>query len=266
MQTETPIRTASQTMFFPRLRSQAKWVFVFLVFVFALGFVVFGVGSGGGIGLGDLFDNNNTSSSAASESDARDRIEKNPNDAQAYSDLAEALQTTGDFRGAVAPLKKYTQLKPRNVDGLTQLAGLYSTLGSRLQPQIVALQSTNDPTLDNALNSGITVGNATVVPPNPIQSATSTVVSDRLTKLYTQQQLNFKQAETTYKRIATIQPRDAPTQLQLGQAAQQAGDVQTAIDAFIRFTRLAPDDPTTPLVKQTIKQLRAATTANATAG
>jgi len=33
-------------MFFPRLRRQAKWVFVFLAAVFCLGFVFFGVGSG----------------------------------------------------------------------------------------------------------------------------------------------------------------------------------------------------------------------------
>src|SRR5216110_1456005 len=44
--------TIEQTMFFPRLRRQAKWVFVLLVFVFAGGFVFFGVGSGS-TGLGD---------------------------------------------------------------------------------------------------------------------------------------------------------------------------------------------------------------------
>ena len=33
------------TLFFNRLRKQAKWVFVFLVVVFAVGFVLFGVGS-----------------------------------------------------------------------------------------------------------------------------------------------------------------------------------------------------------------------------
>src|SRR5205823_10734598 len=42
--------TVEQTMFFPRLRRQAKWMFVFLAFVFAAGFVFFGVGSGSGIG------------------------------------------------------------------------------------------------------------------------------------------------------------------------------------------------------------------------
>ena len=54
-QSAAPTHVAEKTMFFPKLRRQAKWVFVFLALVFALGFVVFGVGSGGGIGLGDLF-------------------------------------------------------------------------------------------------------------------------------------------------------------------------------------------------------------------
>src|SRR5262249_57475496 len=49
--------TVEQTMFFPRLRRQAKWVFVFLAFVFAAGFVFFGVGSGS-TGLGDLLRGN----------------------------------------------------------------------------------------------------------------------------------------------------------------------------------------------------------------
>ena len=35
------------TMFFPRLRRHAKWMFLFLALVFALGFVGFGVGAGG---------------------------------------------------------------------------------------------------------------------------------------------------------------------------------------------------------------------------
>ena len=58
-------------MFFPRLRRQAKWVFVFLAFVFAAGFVFFGVGSGS-TGLGDLlrgnfniFGNNGTSTNSS---------------------------------------------------------------------------------------------------------------------------------------------------------------------------------------------------------
>src|SRR5436190_18893913 len=53
----TPARTEYSAiegeMFFPKLRRQAKWVFIYLALSFAVGFVVFGVGSGGGAGLRD---------------------------------------------------------------------------------------------------------------------------------------------------------------------------------------------------------------------
>jgi tetratricopeptide (TPR) repeat protein len=50
-------KAAEQGMFFPKLRTHAKWVFVLLALVFAGGFVLFGVGSGSS-GLGDLLQGN----------------------------------------------------------------------------------------------------------------------------------------------------------------------------------------------------------------
>ena len=58
------------TMFFPRLRRHAKWMFVLLALVFALGFVVFGVGAGG-TGIGDIFRDQGGTSSGQSVSDAQ---------------------------------------------------------------------------------------------------------------------------------------------------------------------------------------------------
>ncbi len=81
------------TMFFPRLRRHAKWMFVFLALVFGLGFVVFGVGAGG-TGVGDIFRDSN-SSTAQSVTDARKETEQRPNDAQAWRDYATALETEG---------------------------------------------------------------------------------------------------------------------------------------------------------------------------
>ncbi len=60
------------------------------------------------------------------------------------------------------------------------------------------------------------------------------------------------------KRIVRLNPKDANAQLNLGQAAQQAGNTQGAIAAYQRFIKLAPDDPTMALVKQQIKALRQA--------
>ncbi len=245
-------------MFFPRLRRQAKWVFVFLALVFTIGFVVFGVGSGGGVGLGDLFNSNNNSKSAVSESSARKRIAKNPRDAQAYRDLATALETKGDLPGAISALRHFTKLRRQNVEALTDLAGLYTSQGSRLQPQIQAAQARNTSSLDAAFNPGISFNGQLAVPPNPVFQAVSAVSSNRLQKLYTDQQKDFTNAELVYKRIVKITPRDATAQLNLGQVAQQAGDTGTAIAAYKEFIKLAPDDPTAPIVKQQIKALKQA--------
>src|SRR5262245_18480989 len=56
----TSTSVAEQTLFFSRLRGQAKWMFVLLALVFGVGFVVFGVGGGiPGTSLGDIFRNSN---------------------------------------------------------------------------------------------------------------------------------------------------------------------------------------------------------------
>ena len=65
-----------------------------------------------------------------------------------------------------------------------------------------------------------------------------------------------RQAVAAYKNIAALQPSDPNIQLELAQAAEQAGDAATAIAAYTAFLKLAPDDPSAPIVKQQLKQLR----------
>ena len=76
-------------MFFPKLRSQAKWMFVFLALTFAIGFVAFGVGAAAAaqslweiLGVGG--------SSGPSVSDAQKKINKG--DLAAYKELADAYR------------------------------------------------------------------------------------------------------------------------------------------------------------------------------
>jgi tetratricopeptide (TPR) repeat protein len=244
-------------MFFPKLRRQAKWVFVFLALVFALGFVVFGVGSGGGIGLGDLFNSGGSSQASASESDARKKIKKNPENAQAYQELSNALQTKGDLRGAASALAKYTELRPKNADALTSLAGLYTALGARLQPAITSAQeASQNNSFATALDTGLQVNKQSVVGQNAIFQGLAAVSNDKLTKLYTQQQDDYTNAEKVNKQIVALNRKDANAQLNLGQSAQQAGDAAGAIAAYQKFIKLAPDDPIVAQVKQQIKALR----------
>lgn len=245
-------------MFFPKLRRQAKWVFILLALVFALGFVVFGVGSGGGIGLGDLFNNGGSSNGGTSASKARERIKKNPKDAGAYKDLASALQTSGDLKGSVAAWKKYSALRPKDPDALTTLAGLYTALGQRLQPDIVTAQEASS---DSSFATQIIAGLQAKKQPvgtNVIDQSLSSVAGTKLNALYQEQQDDFNEAVKVSQRIVKLDPKDANAQLSLGQAAQQAGNTQAAIAAYRRFTKLAPDDPTTPLVKRQIKALQQA--------
>jgi|RhiMetdeSRZDD1v2_1073273.scaffolds.fasta_scaffold07771_7 tetratricopeptide (TPR) repeat protein len=266
-QSAAPTHVAEKTMFFPKLRRQAKWVFVFLALVFALGFVVFGVGSGGGIGLGDLFGTGG-SGQTASESKAREAIKKNPDNAQAYQDLSNALQTKGDLRGATSALETYTQLRPQNTDALAALAGLYTALGFRLQTEITAAQeSAQSSSFATALDPGLQAGNQSAVGTNAIFQSLADRANSKLTVLYQRQQDDFNKAEKVSKKIVALNPKDANSQLNLGQAAQTAGDTKGAIAAYKKFIKLAPDDPNVAAVKQQIKALRqAAKSPNVSAG
>src|SRR5262249_41068832 len=88
-------QVVEDTMFFPKLRTHAKWMFVLLAFIFAFTFAFLGVGSGSS-GLGDLLNGNfgtlfgNGSSSSSTISKDQKRIDKNPKDYAAYKDMAAA--------------------------------------------------------------------------------------------------------------------------------------------------------------------------------
>src|SRR5919198_5239030 len=107
-------------MFFPRLRRQAKWMFVFLALVFGVGFVVFGVGSSLPSGVADIL-GNKSSSGATSVDDALKAVQKNPKDAKAQFELSQAYQRDGKLDAAIPPLAKYVELKPKDTNGLSQL-------------------------------------------------------------------------------------------------------------------------------------------------
>lgn len=252
-----PARTAEQTMFFPMLRRQAKWVFVLLVIVFGLGFVIFGVGSGGGIGLGDLFSGSSGTSKQVSASEAQKKIAANRKDAKAWKELASALETEGRLGGAIAAWTQYTKLRPKNTDALATLGGLYARKANGLQTkvqsaQVQAQEASAGSLFQLTLNSP---KNQPVISPPVINQTISTRATSRLQTLFAKMQGAWTNAETVYKKLAA-RTKDAQTVLQLGQVAQQAGDTTTAISAYKRFIKLAPDDPTVPLVRQQLKALR----------
>src|SRR5581483_4656058 len=89
------------TLFFNRLRKNAKWMFVFLAVVFAGGFVVFGVGSSG-LGLGDILNSSGGGGGSGQPSvgKALEETQKDPKSGKAWRDLATAYDTTGELDAA----------------------------------------------------------------------------------------------------------------------------------------------------------------------
>jgi tetratricopeptide (TPR) repeat protein len=246
-------------MFFPRLRRQAKWVFVFLALVFAVGFVAFGVGSGStGISdilRGNFFGGGGTSTSSLAK-EKQKAIARNPKDISAYLDLAGIYQQNQDETKALATLSKAEQVAPKNFDVLNRIAGIYSGQ-AELERQ-------------NAQNAQIVYFENTVAPPGLDPSSTlgqaitsdpySDVLKTRANEAYSKMVSAFTKAEGAYKQLVSAAAgtsQEANAQLQLAGAAQISGDTATAVSAYTRFLKIAPDSPNAPAVRQTLAQLKA---------
>ena len=241
-------------MFFPRLRRHAKWMFVFLALVFGVGFVGFGVGAGG-VGFGDILRGSGGASGVPSVSDAQKRIEKNPKDAQAFRDLATAYQADGDVDGAIDALESFSQLKPKNVDALRELAALYLRKAGDAQNRAQLAQLRSDYLAPGSSILGTLVLDKKPLDADPISSAVGAVLSEDTNAALTELQTASQSAVSTYQRIAAARPRDPSVQLELAQTAQSVNDTTTAIAAYEKFLKLAPNDPSAPDVKRLLKQL-----------
>jgi tetratricopeptide (TPR) repeat protein len=254
-------------MFFPRLRRQAKWMFVFLALAFGIGFVVFNVGSGGGgTGIGDLLLSPGADGSGQiSAKEARERIQKNPNNVQAYRQLATALESEGDTNGAIAALEEFTGRRPKDVEAKRELAGLYLARADRLRDEAQAAQLEAASALaGTAFTPPSTTQLGQAVGQDPITEAVQTRVNERLNDVYSRMQTEYRLALSVYADIARLRPRDATIQFELAQAAEAANDTESAIAAYERFIELAPDDPSAPAIRDRIKQLRSPAAAGAT--
>lgn len=235
-------------------------MFVFLALVFGLGFVVFGIGSDQGTGIGDLLrDGGGGANGGISVSDARKQVEENPKSADAQRALATALQEDGQTDEAVVVLNRYLALRPKDENALRELAGLYLGKATTLAQQAQAAQvRASYLTFGSTFGTPLDLGNGATLGPDPIDEAIATQASQAVNEAYTASQEAYRRAEQTYDRLAAALPNDPNVQLELAQAAQQSGDLPKAIAAYQQFLKLAPDDPSAPIVKQQIAQLKAA--------
>lgn len=251
-------------MFFPKLRSHAKWVFILLAIVFATSFVFLGVGSGSS-GLGDLLNGNfgnlfGSGSGTSSQIDKdQKRIDKNPKDFAAYKDMASAQASDGKIDAATATLVKLKAVAPKDVDGLTQLASLYvrkaddarlAAVNAQTEAQGTANPSAFAPAPTSPFGKVFKSFSA------PLSTAISTGSSTKFNNAYTKMTAAYSQAVGAYQDVAKVNPNDPSIQFALAQTAEQATDTKTAIAAYKRFLKLAPEDPTAPAIRQRIKQLK----------
>jgi tetratricopeptide (TPR) repeat protein len=252
------------TMFFPKLRAHAKWMFVLLAFVFASGFVFLGVGSGSS-GIGDLLQGNwsdlfggGSGSSAQVKKDQK-RIRQNPKDYAAYRDLAAAQAADGKLDAAISTLQKLKSVHPKDVDGLTQLAGLYLRKADVARTNAQAVQAESQEFVSPttfAPASTTALGKAYASFSDPIVGAIQKKTNDKFTAAYSKLTAAYSEAVAAYKDVAKASPHDPSVQFALAQAAEQASDTTTAIAAYKRFLNLAPEDPTAPAIRQRLKQLK----------
>jgi tetratricopeptide (TPR) repeat protein len=245
-------------LFFSRLRRQAKWVFVLLALVFGGGFVVFGVGSDIGGGLSDIFQDNSGGGNTPSISKALEETQARPKDPAAWRALAEAYETEGTKNDeAIDAWTRFTQLRPKLVDGYSHLSALYETKANRqtdearlAQYEVLSAQpSTFLPPTSSPL------GRALAERPDPISQAIAARANERYNTAIEARQTTLLKLVNVYTQLAKLQPDEPSTQLQLATSAQNAGDAQTAIQAWRQFLVLAPDAPEAPYAKQQIKAL-----------
>ncbi len=248
------------TMFFPKLRRNAKWMFLFLALVFGLGFVGFGVGAGG-VGIGDVFRGGAGSSGVPSIDDAEKRVSENPRDAAAFRDLATAHQAEGNTDDAIEALESFVALKPKNAPALVDLASLYLVKVEEAQQRAQVANARAAYLAPGATIASITQFGGSALEPDPISSAVNSQLSGIVQAELGIAQQAASQAVDAYRRRAATEPRNALYQLELAQTAESASDATTAIAAYEKFLVLEPDDPNAVDVKRRLKQLRAATSA-----
>ena len=217
-------------MFFPKLRRQAKWVFVFLALSFSVGFVVFGVGGNGGTGLGDLLQGGSSSgSSGPSVSDAQKKIDKG--NLVAYKELADAYRQDGNLDQAITAGEQYLKVRPKDYEYMRTVAGDYEGRASQQRDQATAIQdqvtsSTGGATFAPPGNSRL--GRA--LAPGKIDQELTTAANQKLTQLYSGLQGSFARSTQLYQQVAAQlaerRPAPAPARERRIPVAEQPGGAQ----------------------------------------
>ena len=236
------------TMFFPKLRRHAKWMFVFLALVFASGFVIFGVGSDVQGGIGDIFRDSGAGTDTPSVQEARERVAEQPNNAEALRDLATALTVEAQTDEATEVLARYTALRPKDENAAARARRALPHPGEPPPGRGGADAAARElPHGRRDLLRSAAAARRHLDPlQDPIVQAITTKANAEVNAAYTAAQDAYRSAADSYDKVVVLVPTDPNIQLELAQTAQRSGDLPRAIAAYERFVELAPDDPSAP--------------------
>ena len=204
------------------------------------------------------------------------KVDKQPQDATAWRDLATAYEQKQRTADAVSALERYSALRPKDQNGARR---------ARL-PVLDAVADLRDRLPDRAERrasrlAGVCVRAGLVDrlredlqrperPAGPDRGGDLGPGADRRPRRrWRTTRAHRQNAEAALQKLAKLTPRDVTVQYQLGQAAQQAGDYKAAVAAYQRFLKLSPNDVDAPQVKQLLKQaqgLAASSAASASSG
>jgi tetratricopeptide (TPR) repeat protein len=251
-----PQRSYEDEMFFPRLRRQAKWMFVVLALVFGLGYVIFNVGGTiPGTGLGDIISDAGGADGRPDVGDAEDEARENPRSPAAKLELADAYTQNDRPDDAIPVLEQYLELRPRDADVVSRLAGLYMGQGARHQQDAALAQAEVQAAAPGTLFAPPSGLVTQLRAQGEVAEALSADANERLSQASSEASVSFQSARDMYKKLGELTPDDSSVQFSLAQASEQAGDYQTAIAAYKQFMKLAPDDPNVPAIRNQIKLL-----------
>ena len=267
-----------------RVKFWQKIVFGGLAVVFAASFVIGGVGSGTNFSLSDIFGNNNSgggnsSNPSSSEvSKLQKQTKQSPRNAALWVRLGAAYEAAQDPDGAASAYQRALKLKPHDQSTLQALATIYSQKGNALANQVQTLQQEAYALQQNLpSSSSFTPGGSSVIGSalqSPVDQARAGIVNDQASKLQAeasklqaQSATWYQKALPQYRELTKLNAGDPSTWIQYGLAAQHANDTTTAVAAFRRFLKIAPDDPDAQSVRNLVNQLAPPpTTSTATGG
>jgi tetratricopeptide (TPR) repeat protein len=230
-------------------------MFLFLALAFALGFVGFGVGAGG-VGVGDVFRDAAGGSGVPSISDSEQKVLDNPKDAKAFKDLSTAHQAAGNTDAAIEAMQSYIALRPKDEDGIRELAALYLQQASAAQERAQIYQLRSQYLAPGAARAAVFQLGTSPTTPDPITNAVSTAYDREINSAASEIQTASAQAVEMYRKITRLHPDDPTVQLELAQAAQSANDTATVVAAYEAYLKLAPDDPTAPEVRRILAEYK----------